>query len=1193
MMNDHGMSGHAAAVDGILKLEDASHIAIKDGAWSDPGTWDTGRVPGSEADVYIPAGTTVTYDMDSETPLHVVRVDGELTWSQTEDTKMVVETIVTDMGSTIEVGSMADPMPTGVNAEIVFRDTPITDDAQITHGLVAFGEVDIQGAEKESYLTLEDGASRGATSVKVDGDLSNWEIGDTLLFVGTERDGNGSQDEERTITSISGDTISFDRPLDHDHKSPDGFDFDTFVGNLSRNVVLTSENPDGVRGHVMLHNGMPDPEDGSINSVRYAEFRDLGRTDESEPFSDTNVMGRYPLHLHEIGTDGGPASMIEGNSVHGSPGWGIVQHSSHAMINHNIVYDTVGSGIVSEDGDETGMWIGNLVTSVEHNDVEGDHGHPRIGTEGAAYENQSRVIVQQDNIAANSKIGWNYSGREDFEFGAPTDGAHRKMFDRDEVPFDPSPFDVALDHEEPPIVEFNNNTSIASGVGLRVFHRQYSDDTDTMSVFREFDVWGGGSGVFLDNYASNYQFMDSVWQGDGTGFRIERKTSSVVFNDVEMHDFDTGYLSLGANHEVVLIDTSFHDVETTFDIKDVMRNVDDAGLRNELISYFRSQHGINYENPMPKIVDSRDLTPLDAVTFTPASDADLRITSGSSSIDIRGTITDSVGDRRFNEYVIAKPPNGQGTSKDFEGVQANLNGGGTFNKEFTTAEFFALHGTLQKDDGSWVVPVVNWITDRLTGVQHPVVIEIELEGYSDEYMKSFELPSNWQPPEPNNPDFDFGVSTGSNSGSSNPPDDDGNSNQQDDEQEPEQPDDPVDPDPTEPGQTILGTSGDDRLFGSNDDDVILGKQGDDRVIGADGDDEARGGEGEDSVWGKAGADLAFGGVGRDEVVGGHGEDTLSGGKGGDKLRGGWGEDILKGGKGDDNLRGGRDADQLFGGGGDDKLVGGKGSDTLTGEDGADLFVLRPDSPDVDTIEDFSLPELDAIQIKGVIFRLETDEDLTDLIKIETQGADGLLTISETGDPGTFETIAIIKGGAGLSVADLLEEDRLGVKWEEDTSGGSSAPPAPDSEADVTIQGTGADEKLVGGSGSDVIAGRAGEDTLIGEAGDDVLIGGGGSDVLRGKSGSDFFVFDAEDIGTGRDNIQDFSIAEGDVLDLSGVFGEMAGPLEDYLRITATGKKANLYVDVDGGGDSFEHIAVFSDTNSLTVSGLMESDSILF
>ncbi|KAA8610049.1 G8 domain-containing protein [Salipiger aestuarii] len=726
------MSEHAAQVDALAPVDEATHVAIRDGAWSDPSTWKNGQVPGAEAHVYIPGGITVDYDVDDSTPIATVRVAGMLDWATDRNTTLLVETIVTDMGSQVEIGSMHDAaINADVSARIIFRDTPIdtgTDPMMLSHGLVAMGHVDINGAAKESHLEISGNAvSRGATSVGLEGDLTNWKAGDKILFVGT---GDGSADETRTIVSVSGQTVTFDKSLNYDHEPPAGFDFTTYVGNLSRNVVFTSENPDGVRGHVMLMNDMVDHGENA-NSAMFAEFTDLGRTDESIPTGTaTNPTGRYPLHLHEIGTDpDSPTNMIQGVAVSGSPGWGIVQHSSDASIMDSIVHDTVGAGMVSEAGDETGMWMDNLVSSVASTYFSG---HDAVGVEGAAYENQSRVVIQQGNIAANAAIGWNYFGIEEFPEdaanpSAPKDGAHREMFERGQLPYDPSPFDVGLDHEEPPITDFNNNTSIATGEGLRVFHRQFSDDTDTMSVFRDFTVWGGSKAVSLDNYASNYMFMDSVWQGSDVGFSIMRKTSSVVFNNVEVHDFAIGYKSWGLNHEVVLIDTEFVNVGVDIDQDDLMRNVDNSGLRGSLIDYYKRLHDIDYTDPQPQILSSAGLTPIDAITFKADAGSDMTIGKGDSKLNFTGTITDSVGVRNFNEYVVAKTPSGKGSSKDFEGIDLTLGAAsGDLLREFTLEMFLDLHGVTQKADGTWVSPVVNWITDRLTGDQHPVIIEINV-----------------------------------------------------------------------------------------------------------------------------------------------------------------------------------------------------------------------------------------------------------------------------------------------------------------------------------------------------------------------------------------------------------------------------------------------------------------------------------
>ncbi|MEY8800925.1 G8 domain-containing protein [Leisingera sp. XS_AS12] len=941
-MHMDGHSEHMAQADALFKAAEATHVVVQDGDWSDPATWEGGKVPGEGAMVLVSAGKTVTYDSSSSAELSMVRVDGTLTWSRSQDTSMHVETIVTSPGSQIEVGSMADPMPAHITATITFTDGPIDlarDPGQISHGLVAFGEADIQGAAKESHLKIAGGANAGDTSITVEGSTANWQPGDQILLVGTKylgEDSNGvlkTQDETRTIVSVDGNKITFDKPLAYDHQPPEGHSFDTFVGNLSRNVVFQSENPEGTRGHVMLHNSTPDHEDSSINSVRYAEFRELGRTDHSQVVGtetgDANPQGRYPLHLHMIGTEPGAAtSMIEGNAVVGSPGWGIVQHSSQAMINRNIVYDVTGAGIVSEMGDETGTWMNNLVTS-----VTGSSMTSQTGSEGAAYENQSRVVVQQDNIAANSKIAWNYSGRESFpeddaHSGAPKDGIHRKMFERSQVPFDPSPFDVALDHEEPPIIDFDGNTSLASGTGLRVFHRQFSDDTDTMSVFRDFTIWGGKDAVNLDNYASNYEFIDSTWQGAGTGFRIERKTSSVVFNDIDMHDFGIGYRSYGVNHEVVLIDTEFQGVGKEFVLEDLMKNVDSAADRAALIEFFKSEHGIDYENPMPQIVKSSSLTPVAEVTFTQDADADLVLGPGDRSLHITGTITDSVGDRTFNEYVIAKPPSGTGTSKDFEGIKLTLTGSaGPDQREFTLEQFLELHGAFQKSDGSWVAPVVNWITDRLTGEQHPVVIDIQLKGFDDSKLEAYAL-SQYPAPGIGNPGFtyDFPFShDGSDTGGGTGGDTGGNT-----------------------GGNTGGDTGDEgvSLIGGNDSEVLTGSSGQDTLSGKGGQDTLNGQAGDDTLWGGRGKDILDGSGGNDTLKGGFGGDRVDGGGGKDKIVGGRGYDTLTGGSGNDTLVGNRGNDTLDGGLGNDRLFMGSGADELLFSEGQDTAMKFTADEDV-------------------------------------------------------------------------------------------------------------------------------------------------------------------------------------------------------------------------------------------------------
>ena len=92
--------------------------------------------------------------------------------------------------------------------------------------------------------------------------------------------------------------------------------------------------------------------------------------------------------------------------------------------------------------------------------------------------------------------------------------------------------------------------------------------------------------------------------------------------------------------------------------------------------------------------------------------------------------------------------------------------------------------------------------------------------------------------------------------------------------------------------------------------TILGGTGNDRLFGGSGKDTIRGGAGEDKIGGGLGDDRLFGGGGSDELDGGFGDDKLRGGNGGDKLECGFGNDQLDGGRGEDELDGGHGDDLL-------------------------------------------------------------------------------------------------------------------------------------------------------------------------------------------------------------------------------------------------------------------------------------------
>jgi len=142
---------------------------------------------------------------------------------------------------------------------------------------------------------------------------------------------------------------------------------------------------------------------------------------------------------------------------------------------------------------------------------------------------------------------------------------------------------------------------------------------------------------------------------------------------------------------------------------------------------------------------------------------------------------------------------------------------------------------------------------------------------------------------------------------------------------------------TQAGETLNGTTSDDRLYLLGGNDISNAGAGNDTIYAGDGDDTIVAGDGIDVVLGGAGDDDIYGGLGNDFLLGNDGNDNLRGEDGRDFLFGGLGDDIIQGGAGGDVLNGDLGADQLMGDAGDDILQGGLGDDSLTGGKGNDAI----------------------------------------------------------------------------------------------------------------------------------------------------------------------------------------------------------------------------------------------------------------
>jgi hypothetical protein len=364
-------------------LMSPTFAAAQSGAWSEPGTWRDGAVPGDRARVAIPAGITVTVDREIPARLDWVNVEGVLRFEPKAVTALTAHTVVVMESGQLEVGTVAQPVTGRTILTLASQGREFDhalDPLELTLGLIAMGQVRIHGQSKTAWVPISTAPAAGATRIRPDRLPDGWQPGDRLILTASTY----GQEEELTFERIDGAEIVFAEPLKYARVFPeDGLS--VHVGNLSRNVVIRSDPADAgnVRrqAHVMLMS-QPHPKD-----IRYAEFRDLGRT-TIDPVTDPrilpdgtrdpslcpsvidteNIRARYALHFHHVGDRIAPVQhYLQGVSIHVKKRArlkvGLINHSSNVVVEDSVGYNIDGSTFMTEEGNEIGAFRRNLAVS--------------------------------------------------------------------------------------------------------------------------------------------------------------------------------------------------------------------------------------------------------------------------------------------------------------------------------------------------------------------------------------------------------------------------------------------------------------------------------------------------------------------------------------------------------------------------------------------------------------------------------------------------------------------------------------------------------------------------------------------------------------------------------------------------------------------------------------------------------------
>jgi uncharacterized protein (TIGR03067 family) len=360
--------------------------SVKSGPWSAADTWEGGKVPAAGARVHVRTGHVVTYDGKSDEAIRTLQVAGTLTFARDRDTVLTAGLIRIQAGDdagedgfschahigppdpdrprpALEVGTPNDPIPVGRTAVIRLAMVEGLDKESCPAIVCCGGRLDLHGAPlARTWVKLGGTVKAGDKHVRLAGPAAGWRVGDRVIVTATghgrinERDtlrpGAASIDrqsgarqpppasravartEQRVVVATDGNQLTLDRPLAFRHRGEG--DYRGEVGNLSRNVVVESADPRGVRGHTMYHRH-------SAGSISYAEFRHLGKGGR---------LGKYPIHYHLCG-DTMRGSSVVGASVWDSHNrWVAVHGTQYLVVRDCVGYQAVGHGFFLEDGTE-------------------------------------------------------------------------------------------------------------------------------------------------------------------------------------------------------------------------------------------------------------------------------------------------------------------------------------------------------------------------------------------------------------------------------------------------------------------------------------------------------------------------------------------------------------------------------------------------------------------------------------------------------------------------------------------------------------------------------------------------------------------------------------------------------------------------------------------------------------------------
>jgi cell migration-inducing and hyaluronan-binding protein len=333
--------------------------------WSDAASWPdrnndgvANDVPKAGENVEIPKHTEILLDV-TPPALNGLVINGALVFAD-KDINLTAEWIMIHGAGKLEIGTASKPYTKKATITL----TGAEGDANGVMGMkmgwrvlgvMGGGTLSVVGQERTSWTKLNATVNKGQNTITL-GEATDWKAGDKIVIASTDFDYR--QAETFTIQSISGTTVTLDKPVQYMHfgqlQTYNGKTLDqrAEVGLLSRNIVIQGA-ADSVTtkfgGHVMV---MAD----STAVVDSVEFVNMGQE---------NRMGRYPIHWHLMG-DSSVGQYVRNSSIYNSFSRCVTIHGSNGVkVQNNVTYNIPGHCFFLEDGAEVNNVIeGNLGIAV-------------------------------------------------------------------------------------------------------------------------------------------------------------------------------------------------------------------------------------------------------------------------------------------------------------------------------------------------------------------------------------------------------------------------------------------------------------------------------------------------------------------------------------------------------------------------------------------------------------------------------------------------------------------------------------------------------------------------------------------------------------------------------------------------------------------------------------------------------------